>query len=132
MPSILIVTVTLHCFVSYTGLQTQPDNGVKIVDVNGGMLEMSWERHAVTLANADDSALSAAAAAVAADTGVDLAAFPAPTSVHSSDAAPFSTAPLVFVGHDNRTSCPTLLAALLKGVQAAGGTAVSYGTSTLK
>ncbi len=28
------------------------DNGIKMVDPDGGMLEIAWEKHAVTLANA--------------------------------------------------------------------------------
>ncbi len=98
-------------------IASQPDNGVKIIDSDGGMLAMAWERYAVSLANAADNGLAAAAAEVAAAVSVDPAAWPAggPT-------------PLVFVGYDNRPSSPALAELLVKGVLAAGGKAVSYGT----
>jgi phosphoacetylglucosamine mutase len=33
----------------------EPDNGIKLVDPDGGMLAMAWEGHAVALANAQDA-----------------------------------------------------------------------------
>ena len=45
----------------------EPDNGIKLVDTDGGMLHQSWEGFATRLANADEGELPAVLAAVAAE-----------------------------------------------------------------
>lgn len=50
----------------------EPDNGIKLIDPDGGMLDQSWEAHATTLANAPDHAVGAALESLAAAVGVCL------------------------------------------------------------
>ena len=52
----------------------EPDNGIKLVDTDGGMLHQSWEGFATRLANADEGELPAVLAAVAAETATAEAA----------------------------------------------------------
>jgi phosphoacetylglucosamine mutase len=49
------------------------DNGIKLVDPDGGMLDQSWEGHATLLANAADDAVAATLESLAAAVGVSLA-----------------------------------------------------------
>ncbi len=65
------------------------DNGVKLVDTDGGMLEQSWEEYATALANAEDV-----------NVGSELDAIIAKEGVSISD---LSLAK-VFVGRDTRVS----------------------------
>ena len=51
----------------------EPDNGVKVVDPLGEMMEEAWEQHATDLANTPAGELPAAYATMAAALGVDLA-----------------------------------------------------------
>jgi phosphoacetylglucosamine mutase len=48
----------------------EADNGIKLVDCDGGMLAQAWERHATAVANAPDDGLAAALASVADQEGL--------------------------------------------------------------
>ena len=79
------------------------DNGVKLVDPMGEMLEGSWEAHATTLANAPtDEALAEAFAKLERDLSIN----------------PQAGARAVFA-RDTRASGPHLVAALIAGLEAA-------------
>ena len=79
------------------------DNGIKLVDPMGEMLEGSWEAHATTLANAStDHALAEAFAKLQGDLSID----------------PHATARAVFA-RDTRASGPRLVTALTAGFEAA-------------
>lgn len=82
------------------------DNGVKLVDPSGEMLDAAWEAHATALARAeDDDALVAALAALSA------AHPPAHQPAHRAR---------VVIGRDTRPSGAALAAACAAGVQAMG------------
>ena len=82
------------------------DNGIKLIDGDGGMLHASWEKHAEALvAAADGSEVAAAASAIIDDERIDVGGDP----------------PIVLVARDTRPTGPALLAAVMRGVVAAGG-----------
>ena len=86
------------------------DNGVKIVDPLGDMLEQDWERYATALVNAPtDDALVAVYTRLATDLKIDLR-LPAK----------------VIYGRDTRPSGHTLVAALSAGLEAANAEAVDF------
>lgn len=80
----------------------EPDNGVKLVDPRGEMLESSWEAHATALANAPNSvAFVAAVDEVVKATKIDL-----------------SIPARVVFARDTRPTGPQLVAALKDGLEA--------------
>ncbi|KAI0651930.1 phosphoacetylglucosamine mutase [Trametes meyenii] len=92
----------------------EPDNGVKLVDPRGEMLEASWEAHATNLANAPttDAFLDA------------LNAFVRTAKIDLSKPA------RVVYARDTRPSGPSLIAALEDGLKAIGTEARSAGVTT--
>lgn len=88
------------------------DNGVKLVDPLGEMLQPSWEKHASELANAEDI--------VEVLRGV--------VKEHSVD---WNIPAKVFIARDTRPSGVEFVKALLDGVQALGGSCQDYGESFL-
>jgi len=91
------------------------DNGLKMVDPSGGMLEQAWEAHAADVANAAVDDVSDALAAVA---GPDLC----------GDAA--CAGAVVVVGRDTRPSSGHLRDLVAAGVEAMGGTVTDVGVVT--
>lgn len=89
------------------------DNGVKLVDPMGEMLNASWEKYATSLANADD--IASALKEIVNETGVDLAK---PSKI--------------FIARDTRPSGLSFTKALMDGIQAMGGIYHDYGTSYMK
>ncbi|KIW08481.1 hypothetical protein, variant 1 [Verruconis gallopava] len=85
------------------------DNGVKLVDPMGEMLEQTWEGHATTLANADNDALYDTYAKIAEQIKVN----------------PNAEARIVFA-RDTRASGSTLVAALVDAFQATGTQYTDY------
>lgn len=83
------------------------DNGVKVVDPLGSMLESSWEKYATTLANASHAELPEKFKELVAQLGIDLAV-PA----------------LVVVARDSRDSSPRLSKATIDGIHAVPNVAV--------
>lgn len=49
----------------------EPDNGVKLIDPHGEMLEFRWESIATQLANADDNVLQEELNRIISDLGID-------------------------------------------------------------
>ncbi|GAA99214.1 uncharacterized protein L969DRAFT_102588 [Mixia osmundae IAM 14324] len=92
----------------------EQDNGVKIVDPRGEMLESSWEQHATLIANAATT-----------DDLVTLLEDLAQTEkINTSRPA------RVVYGHDTRPSCPALLKALEDGLQTMNAKKVTQGLLT--
>ncbi|KAI9190063.1 hypothetical protein H9P43_001496 [Blastocladiella emersonii ATCC 22665] len=90
------------------------DNGVKLVDPMGEMLEQSWEAHATELANAPTHERVA-------ELYAEIA------KAHNVDVA--SVANVIFA-RDTRPSGPALVQALADGLTAAGATFVDHGLKT--
>ena len=84
------------------------DNGVKLVDPLGEMLQPSWEKHASDLANAKD--IVEALRGVLTEHGID-----------------WSVPAEVFVARDTRPSGVQFVQALVEGVEALGGSYRDFG-----
>ncbi|KAM3960648.1 phosphoglucomutase 3-like protein nst [Aphomia sociella] len=91
----------------------EPDNGVKLVDPDGEMLEQSWEEIATRLANVSDNDLEATTGQVIKQVNADM-------SLKAS----------VFIGMDTRYTSPRLAAAAANGVIALKGTPKEFGIMT--
>ncbi|XP_052844547.1 phosphoacetylglucosamine mutase [Drosophila gunungcola] len=91
----------------------EPDNGVKLVDPKGEMLEASWEAIATDLVNVSDQELEQQVAKIIKDNNIDV-----------------TTSSQVFVGMDNRYHSPRLLKAVADGVIALKGNVKEYGIVT--
>lgn len=87
------------------------DNGVKLVDPLGEMLQFSWEKHASDLANAED--IVEVLKGVAMEHDID-----------------WSVPAKVFIARDTRPSGVQFVKALMDGVQALGGSCHDYGESS--
>ena len=90
-----------------------PDNGVKLVDPAGEMLEAAWESVATSLANCEDSAVPRELEGIVTKYGIDRAG---PS--------------LVILGRDTRVSSPSLARACLAGVTSLGGRSQDLGLVT--
>lgn len=90
-----------------------PDNGVKLVDPLGSMLEASWEVYAAELANAPDNELQAKVDSLVSKLAID-------TSVRAH----------VVIGRDSRESGPALVASLEDGLKAMNANYNNYGLLT--
>ena len=90
-----------------------PDNGVKLVDPAGEMLEAEWEAVATDLANCADE-----------DVAAELDKIVARYSVDPSGPS------LVVVGRDTRVSSPALARACVEGVASVGGQCQDIGLVT--
>lgn len=98
-----------------------PDNGVKMVEPDGGTLPQDVEPLATELANCSSDEQLATL----------LLTRALPSRSGTSQARPAAAAAAaVLVGHDTRPSAPDLLAAALAGVAALGVRAHSYGAVT--
>lgn len=91
----------------------EPDNGVKLVDPDGEMLEQSWEEIATRLANVSDNELESTTGQVIKKVNADM-------SLKAS----------VFIGMDTRYTSPRLAAAAANGVIALKGTPKEFGIVT--
>lgn len=91
----------------------EPDNGVKLVDPDGEMLEQSWEEIATRLANVSDNELESTTGQVINEVNADM-------SLKAS----------VFIGMDTRYTSPRLAAAAANGVIALKGTPKEFGIVT--
>lgn len=76
------------------------DNGVKVVDPMGNMMEASWEKHATLLANTAPEKLESVVLNLLSELGIDL-------HVKAN----------VVVARDSRESSPRLAKALLSGIE---------------
>jgi len=91
----------------------EPDNGVKIIDVEGQMLDSTWEKVASNLANVDDKALEKELSIVIERFEIN-----------------FNCLANVFVGMDNRYHSPRLFKAVEDGVIVLKGHSRSFGIVT--
>lgn len=91
----------------------EPDNGIKLVDCDGGMLAQSWEVDATKLANAEDEMVEAALAEIA-----------------QAQAIGAVEGGVVLIGRDTRPHSERLARLALEGIELVGGTAVDCGLLT--
>lgn len=91
----------------------EPDNGVKLVDPAGEMLESSWETIATRLANVSDQDLEQEVAGIIKLFNINI-----------------SASCTVYAGMDNRYHSPRLLKAVCDGVVALKGGVKSFGILT--
>ncbi|XP_035907690.1 phosphoacetylglucosamine mutase [Anopheles stephensi] len=89
------------------------DNGVKLIDPLGEMLEQRWEKLATDLVNVPDSELEAQVAKICEDEKID-----------NNEQAK------VFVGMDTRYHSPQLSRAVVNGILALKGTVTEFGIVT--
>ncbi|KAI9266831.1 hypothetical protein BDA99DRAFT_506785 [Phascolomyces articulosus] len=92
----------------------EEDNGVKLVDPRGEMLEQSWENYATKLANANDG---------------DSLAEVVEQIVTAQEINLDAPAAVVYA-HDTRPSCPELVKCLESGLSVSGAKATGYGLKT--
>ncbi|XP_014470489.1 PREDICTED: phosphoacetylglucosamine mutase [Dinoponera quadriceps] len=86
----------------------EPDNGIKLVDPAGEMLEASWEAIATDLANAENSSLKEKLKQICTNENIDL-----------------SASATVVLGRDTRQTSPKLMELARKGVEALNGAVVN-------
>ncbi|XP_043261272.1 phosphoacetylglucosamine mutase isoform X2 [Colletes gigas] len=91
----------------------ESDNGVKLVDPAGEMLEVSWESIATNLANVEDSNLISKVEQIIKEQNIDM-----------------STNATIIIGRDTRKSSPMLLTAAIAGIQALNGIVKDFGVIT--
>ena len=88
----------------------EEDNGIKLVDPMGEMLEMAWEKLATELANVPNEELGQVLGKIIQDFNIDI-----------------SIPAKVVYGRDTRPSSPSLAQAFKDGVEAANGMATDIG-----
>eukprot|EP00041_Stephanoeca_diplocostata_P012748 m.214191 g.214191 ORF g.214191 m.214191 type:complete len:550 (+) comp19071_c0_seq3:126-1775(+) len=93
------------------------DNGVKIVDPMGEMMEQSWEAYATQLANCPDGELAQVLNSICEQEGI--------VSSENSDGSA-----TVVIAMDTRPSSAKLLEDVKAGVASIGGTCIDYGLLT--
>ena len=95
----------------------EPDNGMKLADSHGGMLDAAWEKHAVSLANAPDSKH----ALILIRTLLE----------YSKGYHPMKNGKLpkmvVHIGRDTRSHSPPLAALVIRAARAMGATVIDHG-----
>lgn len=89
------------------------DNGVKMIEPQGEMLEIAWEALATSVANESEEKVCALLKRIASEKNVD-----------------WSIVPRVFVGRDTRKSSPHLSALLVKGAESMGAVVIDFGVVT--
>lgn len=88
------------------------DNGLKIVDTNGGMLAVSWEQYATALANAPSAEdVAAILSRIVEEQRIDLAAVAAAMSANGASI-------VVHVARDTRETGPPIVAAVKEAMGA--------------
>ena len=106
-------------FIATTGLMItashnpEPDNGIKLVDPLGEMLEAAWEEIATKLANVDDDKVVLELQSIIKQHNIDTS-FPAS----------------VIIGRDTRKSSLKLSEAAIQGIVVLNGTAKDFGVIT--
>ncbi|XP_017769387.1 PREDICTED: phosphoacetylglucosamine mutase isoform X2 [Nicrophorus vespilloides] len=91
----------------------EPDNGVKLVDPHGEMLEQSWEKWATKFANVGDDQLEDVIKEIVNEFNIDM-----------------TNRVEIFIGKDTRPSSPSLAKSLMDGVLALSGKPVDFGIVT--
>ncbi|CAH0554621.1 unnamed protein product [Brassicogethes aeneus] len=92
----------------------EPDNGVKLVDPMGEMLEQSWEEWATKIANVPDDQLESVVSEIVKEFKIDN----------------MNERFEVYIGKDTRPSSPSLAEAAAHGVRAIGGKPMDFGIVT--
>jgi phosphoacetylglucosamine mutase len=98
----------------------EPDNGMKLADSSGGMLDAAWEKHAVSLANAPTSKQ----ALVLINTLSQYALGHHPLPKGSAAKLPKM---VVHIGRDTRSHSPPLANLVLRAALAMGATVIDHG-----
>lgn len=88
----------------------EPDNGLKLVDPSGGMMETAWEKHATELANAAEDEVSAVLEKIVVEHDIDPA---------------FSAK--VFMGRDTRATSDNLANLFSQGATTLGAEVIDLG-----
>lgn len=88
----------------------EPDNGVKLVDPHGEMLEASWEGIATKLANVKNEELKSTMCDILEENKIEL-----------------GKNAMVYVGRDTRPSSPYLAQAVIDGVESVQGCVTDFG-----
>lgn len=104
----------------------EPDNGMKLADSHGGMLDAAWEQHAVSLANAPDSKHALALIRTLSDYARGHHP-PLPSGETTADAKRLLPKMVVHVGRDTRSHSPRLTALVVRAARAMGATVVDHG-----
>lgn len=91
----------------------EEDNGVKIIDPLGEMLEASWELFATYLANIKNEEIVSALDKIITDANINI-----------------NIPAQVYIAHDTRFSSPQLCAAVKEGVEILNGKCKNYGLLT--
>jgi phosphoacetylglucosamine mutase len=110
-----------------------PDNGLKIIDTDGGMLTQAWEPFCARLANAPADGFLGHLQTIAAELKVPFpgAAADAPAKKQRTDSSASSApVPLVLVGYDTRDSSPRIAQLVREAATALGAVCLDYGMVT--
>ncbi|XP_076247835.1 phosphoglucomutase 3-like protein nst isoform X2 [Calliopsis andreniformis] len=91
----------------------ESDNGVKLIDPAGEMLEASWETIATNIANVEDAKLLSTVEQIIKEQNINM-------SVNAT----------IITGRDTRNSSPMLLNAAIAGIQALQGTVRNFDVVT--
>ncbi|GLV34248.1 nesthocker [Carabus blaptoides fortunei] len=91
----------------------EPDNGVKLVDPHGEMLEQSWESLATKIANVSDDELPNTVDEIVKQFDIDM-----------------EEKVFIFIGKDTRPSSPSLAKCAIDGILALAGKPMDYGIVT--
>ncbi|XP_075532667.1 phosphoglucomutase 3-like protein nst [Dermacentor variabilis] len=91
----------------------EDDNGIKLIDPMGEMMETDWEILATELANAQDSSLESVLDRIVAATNISL-----------------QESSTVYLAHDTRVSSPRLAQAVIDGVKSVDGVVKAFGHLT--
>lgn len=91
----------------------EPDNGVKLIDPHGEMMEQSWEEWATRFANVGDDQLEGLIKEIVSKFNIDM-----------KDRVE------IFVGKDTRPSSPSLSKCVCDGILAMSGKPIDYGIVT--
>ncbi|XP_049824037.1 phosphoacetylglucosamine mutase isoform X2 [Aethina tumida] len=92
----------------------EPDNGVKLVDPMGEMLDQSWEAWATKLANVPDNQLESVVNEIVSHFKIE----------NMNDRVE------IYIGKDTRPSSPSLSEAVAHGVRAVSGKPIDFGIVT--
>ena len=96
----------------------EPDNGMKLADSHGGMLDADWEGHAVSLANAPTSKHALALIKTLSEHAAGR---------HGAVRGAKLPRMVVHVGRDTRSHSPELASLVVRAARAIGATVVDHG-----
>lgn len=103
------------------------DNGVKIVDVDGGMLEMKWEPIATQLANMKEEEVADFVTTEADKYQSVLLSASNSADGNSSNGVYNRTTPIVIIGSDTRPSSEDLRRVTVQAARLIGAHVIDYG-----